>query len=78
MTVEQYYRIEFRKIIDVAIQQLNQRLLQCLGLTSYCELESVLVSGKVDDNLAGRYSESTYERRSFQTQLDMFHMFSVA
>ena len=30
MTVKQYYRIEFRKIIDVATQQLNQRLLvQC-------------------------------------------------
>ena len=74
MTVEQYYRIEFRKIIDVAIQQLNQRLLQCPGLTSYCELESILVCGKVDDNLADRYPELTYEGRSFQTQLDMFHM----
>ena len=34
-TVKQHYRIEFRKIIDVAIQQLNQRLLQCPGLSSY-------------------------------------------
>ena len=33
-SVEQYYRIKFRKIIDVATQQLNQRLLQCSsGLT---------------------------------------------
>ena len=75
MTVKQYYIIEFRKIIDVAIQQLNQRLLQCpSGLTSYCELESILVCGKVNDNLADRYPELTYEGRSFQTKLDMFQM----
>ena len=56
MTVKQYYIIEFRKIIDVAIQQLNQRLLQCPGLnTSYCELESILVFGKMNGNLADRY-----------------------
>jgi hypothetical protein len=45
-TVKQHYRIEFRKIIDVAIQQLNQRLLQCPGLTSYCQLETMLVQGR--------------------------------
>ena len=73
-TVKQHYRIEFRKIIDVAIQQLNQRLLQCPGLSSYCELESMLVSGKVDEKIAYRYPELVSEGPSFQTQLDMFHM----
>lgn len=73
-TVKQHYRIEFRKIIDVAIQQLNQRLLQCPGLTSYCELETMLVSGKVDEKVADRYPELVSEGPSFQTQLDMFHM----
>lgn len=32
------------------------------------------MSGKVDENIADRYPELTSEGRSFQTQLDMFHM----
>jgi hypothetical protein len=34
----------------------------------------MLVSGKVEGNIADRYPELTSEGRSFQTQLDMFHM----
>jgi hypothetical protein len=34
----------------------------------------MLVSGKVEGNIADRYPVLTSEGRSFQTQLDMFHM----
>jgi hypothetical protein len=34
----------------------------------------MLVSGEVEGNIADSYPELTSEGRSFQTQLDMFHM----
>jgi hypothetical protein len=34
----------------------------------------MLVSGKVEGSITNRYPELTSEGRSFQTQLDMFHM----
>jgi hypothetical protein len=34
----------------------------------------MLVPGKVEGNVADRYPDLTSEGRSFQTQLDMFHM----
>ena len=34
-SVETHYRIEYVKLIDVAVQQLNERLLECPGLACY-------------------------------------------
>ena len=42
--VQDYFRMEYLKMIDVAIQQLSDRLLDCPGLIRLCELEAILVS----------------------------------
>ena len=44
-------------MVDVAIRQLNDRLLECPGLVHYCELEALLVSRKVGEKIANRYPE---------------------
>jgi hypothetical protein len=35
-SVETHYRIEYVKLIDVAVQQLNERFLECPGLVIWC------------------------------------------
>jgi hypothetical protein len=62
-------RIEYGKLIDVAIRQLSDRLLECNGLARYFELEAIIVSGKV----VICWPELVYEGRSFHNQLEMFH-----
>ena len=37
-SVDEHYRVEFFKLIDVAVQQLDERLLECPGLFRYCQL----------------------------------------
>ena len=69
-SVELHYRIEYFKLIDVAIQQLDDRLLECPGLHTYCQLESSLLSGHISE-IAYQFPELG-ELRSLQTQLDMF------
>jgi hypothetical protein len=69
-SVETHYRIEYFKLIDVAIQQLDDRLLKCPGLLNYLQLESTLLSGQISD-IVNQYPELG-EIRSLQTQLDMF------
>jgi hypothetical protein len=72
-TVNTHYRIEYLKLIDVAIQQLDDRLLNCPGLIRYCELEAILLSGNINESLIPLYPELIAPtRRSFQSQLDMF------
>ena len=71
-TVTVHYRVEYVKLIDVAIQQLSYRLLECPGLARYCELEGILLSGQIKENVIRLYPELASEGRSFQTQLDMF------
>ena len=71
--MEVHYRIEYFKLFDVAIQQLDDRLLDCPGLASYCELEAILVSGQINEKVSRLYPELTSDGRSFHTQLDMFH-----
>jgi len=72
-SVEVHYRIEYFKLLDVAIQQLDDRLLDCPGLARYCELEAILVSGQINEKVACLYPELASDGRSFQTQMDMFH-----
>ena len=72
-SVRKYFRIEYLKLIDVAIQQLSDRLIDCPGFLRYCELEAMLLTGKLDENVTRLYPELSCEGRSFQTQLDMFH-----
>lgn len=72
-SVEVHYRIEYFKLLDVAIQQLDDRLLDCPGLARYCELEAILVSGQINEKVSRLYPELTSDGRSFQTQMDMFH-----
>jgi len=72
-SVCKYFRIEYRKLIDVAIQQLSDRLIDCPGLLRYCELEAMLLTGNLDEKVTELYPELACDGRSFQTQLDMFH-----
>ena len=72
----EYFRVEYVKMIDVALQQLDLRILQCPGLLRYQELEAVLMSGQVT-GVVSNYPELTSggrggECRSLQTELDMF------
>lgn len=68
-----YFRIEYLKMIEVSLQQLCHRILQCHGLIRYQELETVLLSGQVT-KIVHDYPElsSDSEGRSLQTELDMF------
>lgn len=72
-SVPRYFKIEYLKLVDVAIQQLSDRIIDCPGLLRYCELEAMLLSGKVNEAISKQYPELKCEGRSFQTQLDMFH-----
>ena len=74
-SVCKYFRIEYLKLIDVAIQQLSDRLIDCPGLLRYCELETMLLTGNLDKKVTQLYPELACEcdGRSFQTQLEMFH-----
>jgi len=65
-----HYRIEYVKLNDVAVQQLDVRLLNCPGLARYCQLESTLLCGQLSD-IVCQYPELG-EVRSLQTQPDMF------
>jgi len=49
-----YFRIEYLKLIDVAIQQLSDRLIGCPRLLRYCELEAMLLTGNLDEKVAQR------------------------
>jgi len=70
LSVHEYYRVEFFKLIDVAVQQLDERLLECPGLLRYCQLEASLLSGELKDdiNLYPELGDAT----SLQMQLNMF------
>jgi len=72
-SVRQYFRIEYVKLIDVATQQLSDRMIDCPGFLRYCQLEAMLLTGKFDVAVTELYPELTCDGRSFQTQLDMFH-----
>ena len=72
-SVCKYFRIEYLKLIDVAIQQLSDRLIDCPGLSRYCELETMLLTENLDEKVTQLYPELACVGRSFQTQLDMFH-----
>jgi len=72
-SVCKYFRIEYLKLIDVAIQQLSDRLIDCPGLLRYCELEAMLLTGNLDEKVTRLYPELACDGRSFQTRLVMFH-----
>ena len=46
-SVCKYFRIEYLELIDVAIQQFSDRLIDCPGLLRYCELEAMLLTGNL-------------------------------
>jgi len=56
-TINTHYRIEYLKLIDVAIQKLDDRLLNCPGLIRYCELEAILLSGNINESVIPLYPE---------------------
>ena len=58
-SVCKYFRIEYLKLIDVAIQQLSVRLIDCPRLLRYCELEAMLLTG-----ISGRESNMAVSRIS--------------
>ena len=68
--MDEHYRVEFFTLIDVAIQQLGERLLECPGLLRYCQLEATLLSGELNDdvNLCPELGDAS----SLQMQLNMF------
>jgi len=69
-SVDEHYRVEFFKLIDVAVQQLDERLLECPGLFRYCQLEATLLSGELNDDV-NLYPELG-DASSLQMQLHMF------
>lgn len=72
-SVRKYFRIEYLKLIDVAIQQLSDMLIDCPGLLRYCELGVILLTGNLNEKVTQLYPKLACDGRSFQTQLDMFH-----
>ena len=72
-SVLQHFKVEYLKLVDVAIRQLSDRIIDCPGLIRYCELEAMLLSGKVNEKISQQYPELKCLGQSFQTQLDMFH-----
>jgi hypothetical protein len=72
-SVQQHFKIEYLKLVDVAIRQLNDRIIDCPGLIRYRELEAMLLSGKVNEDISQQYPELKCDGQSFQTQLNMFH-----
>ena len=46
---EKNYRIVCVRHINVAVQQLNVRLLECFGLMHYRQLEATLLAGQIND-----------------------------
>ena len=38
-SVKQHFRIEYLKMVDVATEQLRDRIIGCPGLKQYCELD---------------------------------------
>lgn len=45
-SVSKYFHIEYLKLVDTAIQQLSDRIIERPGLNRYCELEEILRSTK--------------------------------
>jgi len=73
VTLNTHYRIEYLKLIEIAIQQLGDWLLNCQGLIRYCELEAILLSRNINKLVIPLYPELIAPTRgSFQSQLDMF------
>ncbi len=66
---EQYYRLEYYKVVDTALAQLCTRLEQD-GLQTYTSLEECLLSGVVVEDVCLKYPE--LDVRLLQMQLPMF------
>ena len=71
-TIDDYYRTEYFKILDLSIQQLTDRLIESEGVKTYCKLEEVLISGRLSTVIQS-YPELLIDQTSFQKELDMFH-----
>jgi len=70
-SVCKYFRIEYLKLIDVAIQQLSDRLIDCPGLSATGSNAADWKSGRKSYTAVSRIS--ICDGRSFQTRLVMFH-----
>jgi len=69
-SVEEYYRTEYFKMLDVCIQQMSDRMLDCPGLQKYCELEDILLSGSVGPVIEN-YPEF-HSAQALQAEVSMF------
>lgn len=68
-TSREYLRIEYFKMLDVAVLQLKERFTESVGLKQYSELETILLSGQVSD-LASSYPE-LQPLSTLQTEISM-------
>ena len=70
-STEEYYRKQYFEFIDVIVTGLSDRFdPDQSGLAQYLKLETMLISGKVDENVASQYPE--LDRLSLPVQLEMF------
>ena len=70
-STEEYYRKQYFEFIDVIITGLSDRFdPDQSGLAQYLKLETMLISGKVDEDVASQYPE--FDRLSLPVQLEMF------
>lgn len=69
-SVEEYYQTEYFKMLDVCIQQMSDRMLDCPGLQKYCELEDILLSGSVGPVIEN-YPEF-HSAQALQAEVSMF------
>ena len=70
-STEEYYRKQYFEFIDVIVTGLSDRFdPDQSGLAQYLKLETMLISGKVDEDVASQYPE--LDRLSLPVQLEMF------
>ena len=69
-STDEYYRKQYFEFIDVIVTGLSDRLDQS-GLAQDLKLETMLISGKVDEDVASQYPE--LDRLSLPVQLEMFN-----
>ena len=67
-----HFKVIFYKLIDTAVQQLDDRFNVSSALGTYLRLEQMLIEGEVDAELLVIYQNDIDPRR-LETQLQMYH-----
>jgi len=72
-SAEEYYRALHYSFIDATVQQLDDRVdCEKAGLHKYCKLQSILLTGVVDQDVTASYPELNAVSASLDIELRMF------